>query len=152
MAQSWAWCFTINNYTEEDVGRLCAMAQPYCVLFGKEEAPTTGTKHLQGLLWREDEHRFKMSTAENMLGGRAYLTACKDFEAAQGYCVKEGEVYSNCMDIVALRRIVAAAAALSKCNYWLGSALQHVDSPDDFLSDPKSLLHSHIHCAHCPKH
>ena len=152
MAQSWAWCFTLNNYTEEDVGRLCAMAQPYCVLFGKEEAPTTGTKHLQGLLWREDEHRFKMSTAENMLGGRAYLTACKDFEAAQGYCVKEGEAYSNCMDMVALRRIVAAATALSKCNYWLGAALQHVDSPEDFLSDPKSLLHSHIHCARCPKH
>ena len=68
----------------------------------KEEAPTTGTKHLQGLLWRDDDHRFKMSTAENMLGGRAYLTACKDFEAAQGYCVKEGDVYSNCYDVVAL--------------------------------------------------
>ena len=85
--------------------------------------------------------RFRVKTAENMLGGRAYLTACKDFEAAQGYCVKEGDVYSNCYDVVALRCIVAAAAAL-----------QHIDSPDDFLSDPKSLLHSHIHCARCPKH
>ena len=84
------------------------------MLFRKEEAPTTGTKHLQGMLWRDDDHRFKMSTAENILGGRAYLTACKDFEAAQGYCVKEGEAYSSCMDMVALRRIVAAATALSK--------------------------------------
>ena len=93
-----------------------------------------------------------MKTAESMLGGRAYLTACKDFEAAQGYCVKEGDVYSNCYDAVALRSLVSAAAALSKCNYWLGAALQHIDSPDDFLSDPKSHLNSHIHCAHCPKH
>ena len=133
MAQSAAWCFTLNNYTEEDVGRLCCLPAPYCCLFGKEEAPTTGTKHLQGLLWRDDDHRFKRSTAENMLGGHAYLTACKDFEAAQGYCVKEGDVYSNCYDVVALRSLVSAAAALSKCNYWLGAALQHIDSPDDFL-------------------
>ena len=25
MAQSAAWCFTLNNYTEEDVGRLCCL-------------------------------------------------------------------------------------------------------------------------------
>ena len=60
MAQSCAWCFTLNNYTEEDVGRLCAMAQPYCVLFGKEEAPKTGTKHSQGMLWHEDGVRFRL--------------------------------------------------------------------------------------------
>ena len=65
----------------------------------------------------------KMSTAKNMLGSKTvHVEACK-----------EGDVYSNCYDVVALRRIVAAATALSKCNYWLGAALQHIDSPDDFL-------------------
>ena len=133
MAQSACFCFTLNNYTEEDVGRLLCLPPPYCCLFGKEVAPTTGTKHLQGMIWHDDGVRFRMKTAESMLGGRAYLTACKDFEAAQGYCVKEGDVYSNCYDAVALRSLVSAAAALSKCNYWLGAALQHIDSPDDFL-------------------
>ena len=132
MAQSCV-VLTINNYTEEDVGRLCAMAPPYCAVRQGRSPNNRNETSARPAVEREDEHRFKMSTAENMLGGRAYLTACKDFEAAQGYCVKEGEVYSNCMDIVALRRLVAAAAALSKCNYWLGSALQHIDSPDDFL-------------------
>ena len=102
MAKSACFCFTLNNYTDEDVGRLCCLPPPYCCLFGKEVAPTTGTKHLQGMLWHED-----------------------------------GDVYSNCYDAAVLRRLVSAAAALSKCNYWLGAALQHIDSPDDFLSDPK---------------
>ena len=133
MAQSACFCFTLNNYTEEDVGRLLCLPPPYCCLFGKEVAPTTGTKHLQGMIWHDDGVRFRMKTAESMLGGRAYLTACKDFEAAQGYCVKEGDVYSNCYDAVALRSLVSAAAALSKCNYWLGAALQHIDCPEDFL-------------------
>ena len=71
---------------------------------------------------------------KNMLGSKTvHVEACKDFEAAQGYCVKDGDVYSNCYDVVALRSIVSAAAALSKCNYWLGAALQHVDCPEDFL-------------------
>ena len=152
MAQSACFCFTLNNYTDEDVGRLCCLPPPYCCLFGKEEAPTTGTKHLQGMIWHDNGVRFRMSTAEKMLGGRAFLVACKDFEASQGYCVKEGDVYSNCYDAAALRRLVSAAVALSKCNYWLGSVLQHIDSPEDFLSDPSSHYHSHVHCAHCPKH
>ena len=81
------------------------------------------------------------STAENMLGGRAFLVACKDFDAAQGYCVKDGDFYSNYLlpaDLDAARRLVAAAAEFSKCNYWLSAALQHIDSPADFLSDPSS--------------
>ena len=89
MAQSACFCFTLNNYTEEDVGRLCCLPPPYCCLFGKEEAPTTGTKHLQGMIWHDNGVRFRMSTAEKMLGGRCFLVACKDFDAAQGYCVKE---------------------------------------------------------------
>ena len=83
---------------------------------------------------------------------RQVRNICKDFEASMGYCVKEGDVYSNCYDDAALRRLVAAAVEFSKCNYWLASALQHVDCPDDFLSDPSSHYHSHIHCARCPKH
>ena len=149
------FCFTINNYTDEDVGRLCCLPPPYCCLFGKEVAPTTGTPHLQGMLWRDDDARFKRSTAENMLGGRAFLVACKDFDAAQGYCVKDGDFYSNYLlpaDLETARRLVAAAAEFSKCNYWLSAALQHIDSPADFLSDPSSHYHSHVHCAHCPKH
>nr|QIR82189.1 replication associated protein [unidentified] len=149
------FCFTLNNYTEEDVGRLLALPSPYVCFFGKEVAPSTGTPHLQGMLWRDDDHRFKRSTAEHVLGGRAFLTPCRDFDASMGYCAKEGDFYSNRMtpsELATARRLVAAASDLSNCNYWLGSALQHIEHPDDFLSDVTTHYHSHVHCARCPKH
>lgn len=44
------WLFTLNNYTDEDVENLKALAQDKCryMVFGYEIAPTTGTPHLQG--------------------------------------------------------------------------------------------------------
>ena len=41
------WVFTLNNYTEEDENRLKEMDCKW-MIFGHEEAPETGTKHLQG--------------------------------------------------------------------------------------------------------
>lgn len=47
------YCWTLNNYTDEDVEKLSTMVSDpttfcvYCV-FQKEVAPTTGTPHLQG--------------------------------------------------------------------------------------------------------
>nr|QIR82178.1 replication associated protein [unidentified] len=155
MTHTSRYCFTLNNYSDEDVGRLVALPRPYCCLFGKEVAPTTGTPHLQGMLWHEDGARFRMSTAEKMLGGRAFLTSCRDFDASMGYCVKGGDFYANFLqapELESARRLVAAALKLSDCNYWLSSSLQHLAAPDDFLSDPSTHFHSHVHCAHCPKH
>jgi len=45
------WCFTWNNYTEEDVSSLKKLSDVNgmnYLLFGCEFAPTTGTPHLQG--------------------------------------------------------------------------------------------------------
>lgn len=40
-----SWCFTHNNYTEEDVLRYDSLKCERIVV-GKEVAPTTGTPHL----------------------------------------------------------------------------------------------------------
>ncbi len=45
------WCFTINNYTEEEVRNVSrTLTEQIChyAVVGYEEAPTTGTPHLQG--------------------------------------------------------------------------------------------------------
>lgn len=51
MPRSKGWCFTINNYTEEDEKEVQALAdhehRKYLVA-GKEVAPKTGTPHIQG--------------------------------------------------------------------------------------------------------
>jgi len=40
--------FTLNNYTEDDIDRLCDMdPDKALVVIGLEVAPTTGTPHLQ---------------------------------------------------------------------------------------------------------
>ena len=46
MAQSKYWCFTLNNYTDEDVDGVDAWEYDY-VIFGKEVGDN-GTPHLQG--------------------------------------------------------------------------------------------------------
>lgn len=44
------YAFTLNNYTETQENYLKQFAAEYCdrLMYGREEAPTTGTKHLQG--------------------------------------------------------------------------------------------------------
>lgn len=45
------WCFTVQNYDEEVENQLYEIFKKLnlkYMVYGKEEAPTTGTKHLQG--------------------------------------------------------------------------------------------------------
>lgn len=49
MSQGKRWCFTLNNYTSDHEDSLRALECKYLV-YGKETAPTTGTKHLQGFV------------------------------------------------------------------------------------------------------
>lgn len=46
-----AWCFTLNNYTEDELNALRNLGQSaeYCIL-GKEIAPSTGMHHIQGFI------------------------------------------------------------------------------------------------------
>lgn len=44
-------CFTLNNYGEEDERRIKTEAHRYkYAVYGRETAPTTGTRHLQGYI------------------------------------------------------------------------------------------------------
>lgn len=53
-----AFCFTLPNYTEEDEIQLAKLYDKYLV-YGKEECPTTGTKHLQGYIVFNNPRSFK---------------------------------------------------------------------------------------------
>lgn len=46
------WCFTWNNYTDDQVENLSTIDKDRCdyIIFGREEAPETGTPHLQGYI------------------------------------------------------------------------------------------------------
>ena len=88
--QSNAWVFTINNYTDEDLKRLDYIKRNSAFwVWGKEEAPTTGTRHIQGYI--EFNQRRRRGAVSKELP-RAYLEPAKGgFIENILYCTKEGE-------------------------------------------------------------
>lgn len=55
--KSRAYCFTLNNYTDDHIAALKELACQY-LIFGKEVAPSTGTSHLQGYVYFENPRSF----------------------------------------------------------------------------------------------
>lgn len=84
------WCFTINNYSDEDVERLTRLEGTVTYLvFGKEVAPTTNTPHLQGYVCFKQKKR--RSAAMSVIG-RCYLDIKKGTpKEASDYCKKDGD-------------------------------------------------------------
>lgn len=87
--RSRGWCFTWNNYTEDDLTRVDQMECEYLVC-GKEIAPTTGTPHLQGYVY--------WANARTGKSVKKKLATCVHLEAAKGtpqqnaeYCKKGGD-------------------------------------------------------------
>jgi len=82
-----AWCFTLNNWTEEEREQVDKMKCRYMV-YGYETCPTTGTPHLQGYFELENGRTLislKKELPRANLGERR-LSA----EIASNYCKKEG--------------------------------------------------------------
>lgn len=121
------WVFTINNYDLEDIGRLVSLSRmKYETWFGEEEAPTTGTKHLQGYI--HCEIRTERKTLERLLGGHAWTEPTHDSMSAIGYCLKECCFWSNLVEgdeLLRLRKMIESAKEFGTENNWLGSVLMN---------------------------
>lgn len=92
------WCWTLNNYNEEEVRALKAavivcMERKYVnyIVFGFEKAPTTGTIHLQGYVEFRQVHNLREATFELNLPERTHweIRRGSRYQAAE-YCKKEG--------------------------------------------------------------
>lgn len=89
MSKNRSWCFTLNNYTEEETECLKEWITKYCVygIFGKELAPTTGTPHLQGYFQRKSPGT---KCALIKVSPRATFTVAKgSAKQNEVYCTKE---------------------------------------------------------------
>ena len=90
------WCFTINNYIEEDEQNLLDELTPDKVVYaivGREKGES-GTPHLQGYVYFK--RRLKMSTAKATLGKTARLEPARGTpEQNEQYCSKDGERRPN---------------------------------------------------------
>lgn len=86
-----AWVFTLNNYSEDDISHLKnndkLKTQLKYIVFGREEAPTTGTPHLQGYLYFFNAKKPK--EVEKLLGGKAYISPARgNADTNRAYCAK----------------------------------------------------------------
>jgi len=93
------WCYTLNNYTEDEVKLLQSIDCTYHVI-GKEVAPDTGTPHLQGFIYLS--HRGRRFGGVKKLPGmtRAHLEEMKGTPAqakdyCTGMCEKKGFVLND---------------------------------------------------------
>lgn len=93
--RSRGWCFTLNNYSSEDYEFAKDVVSRSCryLVVGKEEAPTTGTPHLQGYIYFDNG---KSLAAVRRIFPRAHFLAARgDAKANREYCSKGGEFFEH---------------------------------------------------------
>lgn len=88
MARSCKFCFTLNNYTEDDILSLQNLVCEY-IVFGREVAPTTGTPHLQGYVSFKSQATFDQLHKRAGLERASFRVAKGDAKSNQVYCTKE---------------------------------------------------------------
>lgn len=87
MSRTRGYCFTLNNYSEEDIQHLNDIKCQYLV-YGKEVA-SSGTPHLQGYVHFTDNKTF--SACKKVLGNKYHIEArIGTIVQAIEYCKKDG--------------------------------------------------------------
>ena len=92
MSRARAWCFTINNYTIEEINA-CDEIECNYIIYG-DEIGDTGTPHLQGYI--EFENAKTLTSVRKSLGGRAHVEQRRGTPAqASDYCKKQGVFFER---------------------------------------------------------
>lgn len=96
MSRSNYWCFTINNYNENEVSTLSFLVPTKIatyITFGYETGEN-GTRHIQGYV--ELPKRLRTGQVVSLLGGRAHVERrLGTAEQASEYCQKDGIFFEH---------------------------------------------------------
>lgn len=93
------WCFTINNYTNEEKDNLYELCNPTnptdstptYLIYGEEVGEECGTPHLQGYVSFPKKVTF--NKCKELIGNRANIRVAKgSAKQNKDYCSKQGEV------------------------------------------------------------
>ncbi|UNY50596.1 replication associated protein [Chifec virus UA13_1817] len=90
------FCFTWNNYSEEDWLKAKSFIEEKCKygIIGKEQCPTTGTPHIQGFCNLSKPMRF--GTIKQHLSNTIHIEKANGSdEDNQRYCGKSGETFEK---------------------------------------------------------
>jgi hypothetical protein len=122
-----AWCFTLNNYTENEHGALVqlfsSVADKYFYIVG-EEVGESGTPHLQGYIEKKTGRFRPLPMFEVMRPGNnqeGALVNAMHFEKAKGnrtqnykYCSKDDKFVTNIPKPIMTYRIAKGIWAVTK--------------------------------------
>lgn len=88
MSRAKHWCFTLNNFVEDDVQFITDNSEYYeYVIFGREVS-SSGTPHLQGFV--TFPNRVRRNVCVEKLG-QAHFTVARNVEQSINYCKKDGD-------------------------------------------------------------
>jgi len=89
------WCFTLNNYTDEEYNAIYALdPSQYKYIVVAKEVGDSGTPHLQGYIYFVNAK--SMSATKKIISNRAHLEVSKGTpEQASVYCKKDNDYYEN---------------------------------------------------------
>jgi len=90
-SSSRSWCFTLNNYTPEEVETVKTFPCQY-IVFGYEVGENN-TPHLQGYFHCESKR--SLATLKKKLSSRAHYEVTQDNAAAIAYCKKDGNIFES---------------------------------------------------------
>lgn len=89
--RSRAWCFTCNNYTDDDIKKFQEFPSEY-LIYG-EEVGKEGTPHLQGFIYFASQRT--LNGLKKKLHPTAHFESARDIPASIEYCKKDGKVYEQ---------------------------------------------------------
>lgn len=125
------WCFTLNNYTEEEIGNLETTFSKFEILYGYgREVGEQGTPHLQG--WIESKN--KIRPLETFKGLKRIHWEKRKGTKEQNikYCAKEGNYKTNVLDLARKRELLGIVTD-DKLYEWQRQVLKKatIDKIDD---------------------
>lgn len=123
------WVFTLNNYTDIEIGNLETIFSKLEIKYGYgKEVGENGTPHLQG--WIESPKKIRpLETFKELK--RIHWEKRKGTKAQNiKYCAKEGDYKTNEMTIERKRELLGIVTD-DKLYEWQHKVLELVDKPDD---------------------
>ncbi len=136
MSKSIHFCFTINNYTDDDLRAVNSAVDDPAVLYCcyQREVGAAGTPHIQGYI--QLSRRIRLSQVQGLVGGRAHVERARGSDAdCVRYCSKQDETsiadsFEEFGDRQTIRKRttpVAAGARVVSVKTSMGDVLNLID-------------------------